>query len=177
MGPFMRYVRKYGTAGQSTGDSIMRRMRFACRITKATHTYTHTHNIWYLLLFHGSNGYVNALQCYVLRILPVLFKVCHVLGNMPATPMRRFYRHVNSDLNEDKVLHWKGNWFVTPSLHIEKKNYKRQKKPEQYVNLLKPTGHVMHQQFSVQQLYALPTLYLCVLYLSENKQRLVPLTA
>jgi len=25
-------------------------------------------------------------------------------------------------------------------------------------------------------LYALPTLYLCVLYLSENKQRLVPLT-
>ena len=28
-----------------------------------------------------------------------------------------------------------------------------------------------------QQLYVLPTLYLCVLYLSENKQRLVPLTA
>jgi hypothetical protein len=45
------------------------------------------------------------------------------------------------------------------------------------INLLKPTGHVMHQQFNVQQLYVLPTLYLCVLYLSENKQRLVPLTA
>ena len=45
------------------------------------------------------------------------------------------------------------------------------------VNLLKPTGHVMHQQFNIQQLYALPTLYLCVLYLSKNKQRLVPLTA
>ena len=45
------------------------------------------------------------------------------------------------------------------------------------LNLLKPTGHVMHQQFDIQQLYALPTLYLCVLYLSENKQRLVPLTA
>ena len=44
-------------------------------------------------------------------------------------------------------------------------------------NLLKPTGHVMHQQFNNQQLYALPTLYLCVLCLSENKQRLVPLTA
>ena len=44
-------------------------------------------------------------------------------------------------------------------------------------NLLKPTRHVMHQQFNIQQLYALPTLYLCVLYLSENKQRLVPLTA
>ena len=45
------------------------------------------------------------------------------------------------------------------------------------INLLKPTGHVMYQQFNIQQLYALPTLYLCVLYLSENKQRLVPLTA
>ena len=46
-----------------------------------------------------------------------------------------------------------------------------------WLNLLKPTGHVMHQQFNIQQLYAVPTLYLCVLYLSENKQRLVPLTA
>ena len=46
-----------------------------------------------------------------------------------------------------------------------------------HINLLNPTGHVMHQQFNIQQLYALPTLYLCVLYLSENKQRLVPLTA
>ena len=31
----------------------------------------------------------------------------------------------------------------------------------------------MHEQFNIQQLYALPTLYLRVLYLSENKQRLV----
>jgi hypothetical protein len=44
-------------------------------------------------------------------------------------------------------------------------------------NLLKPTGHVTHHQFNIQQLHALPTLYLCVLYLSENKQLLVPLTA
>jgi len=36
---------------------------------------------------------------------------------------------------------------------------------------------VMHQHFNIQQLYALPILYLCVLYLFENKQRLVPLTA
>ena len=42
---------------------------------------------------------------------------------------------------------------------------------------LKSTGHVIQQQFNIQQLYALPTLYLCVLYLSENKQLLVPLTA
>ena len=55
-------------------------------------------------------------------------------------------------------------------------------KPTGYVmhqqfNLLKPTGYVTHQQFNIQQLYVLPTLYLCVLGLSENKQRLVPLTA
>ena len=55
----------------------------------------------------------------------------------------------------------------------------RLSKKEMYFpfNLLKPTGYVMNHQFNIQQLYALPTLYLCVLYLSENKQRLVPLTA
>jgi len=37
-------------------------------------------------------------------------------------------------------------------------------------NHLKPTGYVMHQQFNIQQLYSLPTLYLYVLYLSENKR-------
>ena len=45
------------------------------------------------------------------------------------------------------------------------------------LNLLKPTGHVMHQLFDIQQLYDLPTLNLCVLYLSQNKQGLVPLSA
>jgi hypothetical protein len=40
------------------------------------------------------------------------------------------------------------------------------------LNCLKPTGYVMHHQFNIQQLYILLTLYL-----SENKQRLVPLTA
>jgi hypothetical protein len=45
------------------------------------------------------------------------------------------------------------------------------------ISLLKPTGYVMHRQFNIQQLYVLATLYLCVLYLSESKQRLAPLTA
>ena len=43
-------------------------------------------------------------------------------------------------------------------------------------NLLKPTSYVIDHQFDIQQLNILPTLYLCVLYLSENKQRLVPIT-
>ena len=55
-------------------------------------------------------------------------------------------------------------------------------KPTGYVmhrhfNLSKPTGYVMHHQFNIEQLYVLPTLYLCVLYLSENKQQHVPLTS
>ena len=58
---------------------------------------------------------------------------------------------------------------VTSHLIPDESNFK--------FNPLKPTGYVMHQQFNIQQLYALPTLYLYVLYLSENKQRLVPLTA
>ena len=36
------------------------------------------------------------------------------------------------------------------------------------INLLKPTGHVMHQQFNIQQLYALPTLYLCFVFIWEQ---------
>ena len=39
----------------------------------------------------------------------------------------------------------------------------------QQFHLLKPTGHVIHQHFNIQQMYVLPTLYLCVLYLSENQ--------
>jgi hypothetical protein len=42
-----------------------------------------------------------------------------------------------------------------------------------HISLLKPTDHLMHKQFNIQQLYALPTLYLFVLYLSEYKQLLV----
>ena len=45
------------------------------------------------------------------------------------------------------------------------------------INLLKPTDYFMHQKFNIQQLYILPKLCLCVLYLSENKQRLVSFTA
>ena len=46
-----------------------------------------------------------------------------------------------------------------------------------WINLFNPTCHVMHQPSNIQQFYVLPTLYLCVLYLSKNKQRIVPLTA
>ena len=79
---------------------------------------------------------------------------------------------------EGCVIEHRLSTFIRFSL---RKVYKEQWSAMQYgtivVNLLKPTGHVMHHQFNIQQLYALPTLYLCVLYLSEHKQRLVPLRA
>ena len=38
------------------------------------------------------------------------------------------------------------------------------------LNLLKPTGHVMHQQFNIQLLYVLPTqcIYVFCIYLRTN---------
>ena len=70
------------------------------------------------------------------------------------------------------ILHMPREWMNYPRFSSCRKLLR-----SEVLNLLKPTGHVMHHQFNIQQLYALPTLYLCVLYLSENKQRLVPLTA
>ena len=66
------------------------------------------------------------------------------------------------------------NWSKGTSIGTVMSNLKRS---GNFFNLLKPTGYVMHQQFNIQQLYALPTRYLCVLHLSEKKQRLVPVTA
>jgi hypothetical protein len=39
-----------------------------------------------------------------------------------------------------------------------------------HINLLNPTGHVMHQQFNIQQLYVLPThcIYAFCIYLGTN---------
>jgi hypothetical protein len=64
-------VEKYGRARQATDGNIIRRMRFACWVTKATDT----HSEYVILLLHGNSGYANAPQCYVIRILPVLFYI------------------------------------------------------------------------------------------------------
>ena len=38
-----------------------------------------------------------------------------------------------------------------------------------YFNHLKPTGHVMHQQFNIQQLYALPhTVFMYFVFIWEQ---------
>jgi hypothetical protein len=65
------------------------------------------------------------------------------------------------------------NFFLTMTSIITSQNIGLSSR----INLLKPPGYAMHQQFNIQQLYALPALCLCVLYLSENKQRIVLLTS
>ena len=78
------------------------------------------------------------------------------------------------------VMHQQFN-LLKPTGHVMHQQFNLLKTPgyvmHQQFKLLKPAGYVMDQQFNIQQLYVLPTLYLCVLYLFENKQRLVPLTA
>jgi hypothetical protein len=61
-------VKKYGTARQAKDDNIIRRMRFACWITKATDTHSEC-----VTLFYGYSGYANASQRYVVCTMPVLF--------------------------------------------------------------------------------------------------------
>ena len=86
-----------------------------------------------------------------------------------------------SNVTVKKIKHWAKIGLVPYLIQINqyKQNLYKHKvqamKTQRGINLLKPTGHVMHQQFNIQQLYVLPTMYLCVLYLSENKQRPVPL--
>ena len=66
-------------ARRATHDNIVRHMRFACWITKATHAHTHTRarapSIQYLLLFHSHNCLSKARQCYVIHTVPVLHSV------------------------------------------------------------------------------------------------------
>jgi len=46
-------------------------MRFACWMTKATNTHS---GFVILIVFHDNDGYLKALQCYVVRTLPVVLK-------------------------------------------------------------------------------------------------------
>jgi hypothetical protein len=92
-----------------------------------------------------------------------------------------YLRITNNDDNDDNNIRFKNMWFLLSKLSVFIEvvlNSAHKEFTFTTFNLFfKPTGHVMYQEFNIQQLYALPTLYLCVLYLSGNKQRLVSFTA
>jgi len=45
---------------------------------------------------------------------------------------------------------------INPEAKVPLERSRRRRK--ETIKLLKPTGHVMHHQFNIQQLYALPTM-------------------
>ena len=51
-------------------------------------------------------------------------------------------------------------------IFVTYKNVRAISGPNNALKLLKPTGHVMHQQFNIQQLYALPhTVFMCSVFI------------
>jgi hypothetical protein len=61
-------VENYFTAWQTIDYSIIRRMRFACGLTKATDTHSQYVDLT-LIAFHGNNDYAIARQCYVYKYI------------------------------------------------------------------------------------------------------------
>jgi hypothetical protein len=62
-------VAKYLTAGQATDDNIIRRMRFACWITKTTDTHL---EYKIQIAFRVNNGYAKAPKCSVFTCIACL---------------------------------------------------------------------------------------------------------
>ena len=59
----------------------MWRMRVGCWISKSTrHVLTRAHARTHLLLFDGSNPFVNAPECYLISTMCVFFVLCSVMG-------------------------------------------------------------------------------------------------
>jgi len=67
-------VEKYGRARQTTQDNIIRRVRSACWITKAT---TDAQNNYYSLLFRGRSDFSTATQCYVYTHIACLIYILY----------------------------------------------------------------------------------------------------
>ena len=70
-------VKKKYIYRQATDDNMIRRKRFACWTTEATHT--HTHSEYVMQPSHSKNGYANGPPCYVTQALPTLFTLSGTL--------------------------------------------------------------------------------------------------
>jgi len=69
------------------------------------------------------------------------------------------------NLNRNTFVVWEMKWNVSVVRFKFRCNILLSGK---IINVLKPTGFVMHQQFNIQQLYALSTLYLCFVFIWEQ---------
>jgi len=77
--------KKYGRFRQATDDTIIRRMRFACRITTATDT----HSEYVIILLHGNNGCANVPQCYL----------CMYIGCICIRSLNQPYTHTHTHVS------------------------------------------------------------------------------
>jgi hypothetical protein len=76
-------MEKYGRTRQATNDNTYS----TCGMTKRQLTLqTPTHNMLYVLLFHGNNGYANAPQCYVYTYIACLINICVCVGGGAGLP-------------------------------------------------------------------------------------------
>ena len=62
-------MEKQGTAGEAKEDNVIRRIRIACWVNKATDTRSENN---FFLLFHVKNGSAKRLKSYATRSLFVL---------------------------------------------------------------------------------------------------------
>ena len=63
-----------------------------------------------------------------------------------------------------KLEGWSGHWKEPQKLE----NIWQTFQMTNVINLLKPTGYVMHQLLKIQKLYVLPTRYLCFTFIYEQ---------
>ena len=75
-------MEKYGRARQATHDNIIRRMRFACWITKAIDT----HSEYIILIAFAMQLWLRerATLRYVIRTLPIFYKKHNLYIRPPA---------------------------------------------------------------------------------------------
>ena len=77
-------MEKYGTVRQATDDSTIRRMRFACWITKAVDTHSGC-----VMIFHGKNSYAKAPQNITLQyIVYIVFCYVQILHQFRCTQQK-----------------------------------------------------------------------------------------
>ena len=62
-------MKEYVRGRQATDDSMIRHMRIACWTPKATNT--HSEYVM-LIAFPLQQGFLNALRCYMIRMLPLV---------------------------------------------------------------------------------------------------------
>jgi len=102
--PLWDNVGKYGRAGEATGNNVLRLMSFAYWKTKAR-IQSHTHIIWYVLLFQSNNickrvtlyiHYLSWIPCGEAELKAALLTSCESIPDQRADNMGMLYANMCS---------------------------------------------------------------------------------